>query len=61
MYQEKCERIQVKYSTVVDNAKNFGNAFIQRLDKEDQEHEIELEEQMFYWFFLVLKGSFIKL
>jgi hypothetical protein len=36
----------VKYSNVVDNAKNFGNAFIQRLDKEDQEHEMELDDQM---------------
>lgn len=47
-YQEKCEKIQVKYSSVVDNAKNFGNAFIQRLDKEDQEHEMELEDQVYY-------------
>ena len=40
----------MKYSNVVDNAKNFGNAFIQRLDKEDQEHEMELDEQMYIKF-----------
>lgn len=32
-FYEKCQKVQVKYSNVVDNAKNFGNAFITRLEK----------------------------
>ncbi len=45
-YQRKCEQIQVKYSNVVNNAKNFGTAFIQRLDKQEQEYNRELEDQV---------------
>ena len=30
-FYEKCKRIQVKYSNVVDNAKNYGQGFISKL------------------------------
>jgi hypothetical protein len=30
----------------VDNAKNYGAAFIQRLEKEDAEYEKEIDDQM---------------
>ena len=45
-FQEKCEKIQLKYSSVVDKAKSYGNAFIQRLDKQDAEHEKDLDIQV---------------
>ena len=37
----------MKYSNVVDNAKNYGTAFIQRLEKEDAEYEKEIADQMY--------------
>lgn len=45
-FQSKCEKIQIRFSNVVESAKNFGNAFIQRLDKQDLEHEKELDESV---------------
>ena len=46
-FYEKCQKVQVKYSNVVDNAKNYGTAFIQRLEKEDAEYEKEIDDQMY--------------
>ena len=45
-YKEKCEKLQGKLSKLVDSARNFGNAFIARLDKEDIEREKDLDEEM---------------
>ncbi|CAK83220.1 unnamed protein product (macronuclear) [Paramecium tetraurelia] len=45
-FYEKCRKVQVKYSSVVDNAKNYGTAFIQRLEKEEAEYEKEIDEQI---------------
>lgn len=45
-YKEKCEKLQGKLSKLVDSARNFGNAFIARLDKEDLEREKDLDEEM---------------
>ena len=45
-YKEKCEKLQGKLSKLVDSARNFGNAFITRLDKEDLEREKDLDEEM---------------
>lgn len=30
----------------MDNAKNFGNAFITRLEKQDQEYDKEIDEKI---------------
>ena len=35
----------------MDSARNFGNAFIARLDKEDLEREKDLDEEMYFPFF----------
>ncbi|EAR86922.2 WD domain, G-beta repeat protein (macronuclear) [Tetrahymena thermophila SB210] len=45
-FYEKCQKIQVKYSNVVDNTKNFGNAFITRLENQDVEYEKEIDEKI---------------
>lgn len=45
----KCEKINNKYSKLVDSARNFGNAFIQRLDKEDMLREKDMDEHMFFF------------
>ena len=36
----------MKYSNVVDNTKNFGNAFITRLENQDIEYEKEIDEKI---------------
>jgi len=36
----------VKYSNVIDDAKNYGNAFIKSLEKQEEENEKELEDKI---------------
>ena len=36
----------MKYSNVIDDAKNYGNVFIKSLEKQEEENEKELEEKI---------------
>lgn len=44
-YQKKCEQVQSKYNTVVDQAKSYGVYFLQKLEKNETDCEKENDEK----------------